>query len=105
MGEDPLAVFAGEVHRVNLDSDHVRDRGGIDQVLPRCAVLIGVVVLPVLHEDTDNLVPLALEEPRRNGRVNAAGKAEHDAVFRCHLDVIHSRPRVAPWRPEKKGQG
>ena len=60
LGEHPVFVFGREIDRLELDADHVRRRGGVDQVLARRAVLVGVVVLPVLHEKADHVVALAL---------------------------------------------
>src|SRR6266508_143005 len=110
IGKHALAVFAGEVHRLDLDTDHVGDRGGVDQVLPRRAVLVGVVVLPVLHEDADDLVTLALEEPRRNRRVHAAGQADDDTLFALHDGITrmnYGRAKggvVAQCRQNAKGR-
>ena len=56
--EDALAVLGGEVDRLDLDADLLRDRDGVDQVLARRAVLVVVVVLPVLHEEADHVVAL-----------------------------------------------
>ena len=56
--EHALAVLGGEVDRLELDAEHVGDRRRVDQVLARRAVLVVVVVLPVLHEDADDVVAL-----------------------------------------------
>ena len=37
---------------------HVGDRRRIDEILARRAILVGVVVLPVLHEQADDLEAL-----------------------------------------------
>ena len=49
---------AAKFDRLELDADDVGRRGGVDQVLARRAVLVVVVVLPVLHEQADDVVAL-----------------------------------------------
>jgi hypothetical protein len=56
--EDALAILGGEVDRLELDADHVRDGRGVDEIGARRAVFVGVVVLPVLHEEADHLEAL-----------------------------------------------
>ena len=77
--EHALAVLGGEVDGLELDAEHVGHRRRVDQIHARRAVVVGVVVLPVLHEDADHLVPLLLQQPRGDGRVHAAGHADDDA--------------------------
>jgi hypothetical protein len=72
LGEHPVLVLGGEVHRLELDADHVRRGGRVDQVLPGRAVLVVVIVLPVLHEQADHLVAGALEQQRGDRRIDAA---------------------------------
>src|SRR6516165_7842344 len=79
MLEYAFAVVACKIDRLDVDADEVGDRCRVDQVLARCAVFVGIVVLPVLHEYADDLVAGALEQPRGDRRVHAAGEAEHDA--------------------------
>ena len=83
MREHALAVFGGEVDRFELDADDIGHRGGVDEVFARRAVFVGVVVFPVLHEDADDVVALLLQQPRRHGRIDAAGHADDDA-FTAH---------------------
>jgi hypothetical protein len=78
LGEHALLVLGGEVHRLELDADRVGRRGGVDQVFARGAVLVVVVVLPVLHEDPDDLVPGALQEKRGHRRVHSARHSDDD---------------------------
>src|SRR5581483_2263620 len=73
-----LLVLGGKVHRLELDANHVGRGRGIDQVLARRAVFVGVVVLPVLHEEADHVIALALEQQRGYRRIDAARHADHD---------------------------
>jgi len=82
--EHALAVFGGEVDRLEIDADDVRDRGRVDQVLAGRAVFVGIVLLPVLHEEADDLVALLLQQPRRDRRVDAARHADDDSLPACH---------------------
>ena len=97
MSEHPLPVLAREVHGLDLDADDVGHGGRVDQVLARGAVRVGIVVFPVLHEQADDFVAFTLEQPSRNRRVYAAGKAEHDAVFGVHDE--ERTPSKRGWIP------
>ena len=66
VGEHPRAIFGGEIDGLDVDADDVGHGRGIDEVLPRRTVSIGVVVFPVLHEHADDLVSLTLEQPSGN---------------------------------------
>src|SRR6266581_725067 len=88
--EDALLVLRGEIHDFQIDADHLGDRGAVDQVLPRRAVFVIVVVLPVLHEEADDFEPLALQQQRGDRRIDAARHA-YDYPFACHL-IISSPP-------------
>jgi hypothetical protein len=77
--EHALLVLGGEIDDVDIHADGVGDGDGRDQVLPRRAVVVGVVVLPVLHEEAGNLVPLLLQQQGGDGRVDAARHADNDA--------------------------
>src|SRR5487761_2452975 len=59
--EHALLVLGGEIHRFELDADHVRNRRAIDQVLARRTIRVIVVVFPVLHEQADDLEAGALQ--------------------------------------------
>jgi len=48
--EYSLLVLGREIHDLQVDADDLGDRSAVDQVLPRRAVLVIVVVFPVLHE-------------------------------------------------------
>ena len=77
--KDAVLVLGREIHRLQLDADHVGGRGGVDQVLPRRAVLVVIVVFPVLHEKADHVVALALKQQRRNRGIDPPGHADHNA--------------------------
>ena len=80
--EDALLVLGREIHRLELDSDHLGDRGAVDEVLPRRAVLVVVVLLPVLHEKADHVEAPALQEQRGDRRIHAARHAYDYPVAR-----------------------
>jgi hypothetical protein len=72
LGEHALLVLGRKVHRLELDADGVGGGRGVDQIFARRAILVGIVVAPVLHEDADHLVPGALREQRRHRRIHPA---------------------------------
>src|SRR5712692_5860713 len=80
--EDALLVFRGKIHRLQVDADHLGDRGAVNQILASRAVFVIVVVLPVLHEKADDLEPLALEEERGDRRIDPARHAHYDTYTR-----------------------
>ncbi len=79
--EHAFLVLGGEVHRLDLDAEALGDGHGIHEVLPRRAVLVGVVVLPVLHEEADDLEALFLEQPGGHRRVDPARHADDHLAF------------------------
>src|SRR5258708_2340818 len=81
--EGARVVWRRKVHRLELDSDHLGDRGAVDEILPRRAVLVVVLLLPVLHEKADHVEAPALQEQRGDRRVHAARHA-HDYAFTRH---------------------
>ena len=62
--EDTVAVFFGKVHDFDINAQDIGDTHHVDQILPRAAILVGVVVFPVLHEQTDDAIALLLEQQR-----------------------------------------
>ncbi len=91
MREHALAVLGREIDRFELDADDVGHRRGIDEVFARRAVFIGIVVFPVFHEKTDDVIALLLEQPGGHGRIDAAGHADDDA-----LTALHQRLAMRP---------
>jgi len=89
-GEHAVLVVGCEVDVLDLDADHVGHRRRVDEIGVRRTVFAVIVVFPVLHEDADDFMALALEQPRRDGRVDAARQADDDTLgfhvsnFRCH---------------------
>ncbi len=83
VGEDALLVLLREVDGLDLDADHVRHGGRVEEVLTGRTVFAVVVILPVLHEEAGHVVALFLQEPRAHRRVDASGEADHD-FFPCH---------------------
>ena len=91
--EDALLVFLGEVDGLDVDADHVRRGGCVDEVLTRGAVFRVVVILPVLHEEADDVEALFFEEPGAHGGVDAAREADHN--FLTH-GVVRANRRSSP---------
>ena len=77
MREHLLAVFGGEVHHLHRDVERLADGLHVGDVGLGRAVAEAVVVLPVLHEKAKHVVPGALEQQRRDGRIHATGQADH----------------------------
>jgi hypothetical protein len=59
-------IFRDEVDRFKLDAYDICHRRGVDEIFPGRAVLVGVVVFPVLHEQADDLESLLFHEPGRD---------------------------------------
>ncbi|MNR17668.1 hypothetical protein D3C85_1343460 [compost metagenome] len=83
IGEHAVLVFGGEVHRLHVHADQVGHGHHVEPVLARGAVFAVVIVLPVLHEQADDLVPLLLEQPRGDRRIDPARHA-HDHPLAAH---------------------
>jgi len=84
MGEHPVPVFPGEADEVERDLQPVADGHGVDHVLPGRAELVGVVALPVLHEQALDRVTLLLEQQGGNGGIHPAGHADDDLHALAH---------------------
>ena len=56
--KNPFFVFFGEINGFNVDANHICNACGVNEILPRRAVFAVIVILPVLHEKTDNIVAL-----------------------------------------------
>src|ERR1043165_9481795 len=55
-GEHPVLVLGGEVHRLEIDADHVRRRGGRDRVLAGRLIYVVMYDLPILNAtDADRM--------------------------------------------------
>jgi len=48
--EHPFLVLSRKIYRFKLNADNVCNSDRVNKVLPRRAVLIAIVVLPVFHE-------------------------------------------------------
>ena len=93
--EHALLVFGGKVDRLQLDADHIGNRGAINQILARRAIRVIVVVFPVLHEQADDVEAGALQQQRGDRRVHAAGHADHDLFPTGHLALLRrASPRA-----------
>ena len=76
--EHPVPVLGRKIDVLDLDAQHVRHRSGVDKVDIRRTILGVVVVLPVLHEDTDDLEALLLEQVGGHRGVHATTQPDHD---------------------------
>ncbi|OPZ69858.1 MAG: hypothetical protein BWY81_00227 [Firmicutes bacterium ADurb.Bin467] len=65
--EHALAVLVCEVDRVVRDLDRIADPAHVRPVPFRRAHTRFVLLLPIVHEHADHVVPLALEHQRRDG--------------------------------------
>ena len=74
----------GTVVGFDVDADDVGDARRVDEVRARRAVLVGVVVLPVLHEQADDVEALLLQQPRGDRRVDATRHADDDLAPSRH---------------------
>ena len=88
MAEDAVLVLGREIDGLDVDADHVGDRHGVDQILPGRAVLVGVVVFPVLHEEPDDLVALLLQQVGRHRGIDAPRESDDDAFLRGHVPAL-----------------
>ena len=79
--EHAVLVFGREVDVFDLDTDHIRDRRGIHEIDVRCAVFGIVVIIPVLHEDADDLMPLLLQQVRRHRGVDSPAQTHDDPLL------------------------
>ena len=84
--DHPCAVLLRKIDRVQRDVEPLGHQLGEEPVVvPRTVALKrprGVV--PVDHEKPDDLVPLLLEEPCGDRRIDAARKSDY---YTCHLSV------------------
>ncbi len=112
LGEYALLVFLGEIDDLDVDAEVVGDAHDVDQILPRRAVFLVVVVFPVFHEHADNPPAALPQEQGGDRRVDAAGKADDDGtavarfnafclgkfVFSRHPVLLHPASVAAPVR-------
>ena len=84
-----VPVLGGEVCGVQLDAEAIGDGLGVGQVFPGSTVLGAIVLVPVLHEQSLDLIALLDQQGRRDGRVDTAGHADNDpgVAGRLGLDV------------------
>ena len=87
VGEDALAVFLGKVDSFNIDSDNICDGACIDEILARGAVFAVIVILPIFHEESDDVVALFLEKPCADRRVDSARESDDDGFLRHILGM------------------
>ncbi len=96
VGEDLLAVLAGEVHVVQGNAEVGTDLARVAQIPGGRAV--PVVVLPVRHVQAFDAIALAQQHQRGDGGIDAAGHRTNDLFGRSH------RERSAQARPLASGR-
>jgi hypothetical protein len=74
--EDVVPVLGGKVGAVQGDAEVVGDRLRVGVVGFGGAVLGAVILIPVLHEQTLDVVALLEEEQGRDRGIDAAGHAD-----------------------------
>ena len=103
VGKHPVLVFGGKIYHLQLDADDIGDRSNVNQVLPRRAVFIIIVVLPVLHEQADDVEALLLEQQGGDRRVYPAGHANDDAFLGSRWTGRVHIPILLAWGAVSKG--
>ena len=88
--EHALAILAGEAHSVQRDAEPFADAARVLEVLGGGAVAVFVLV-PVAHEQALHVVALLLQQPRRDGRIDAAGHANDDGSGRHGTRILSAR--------------
>ena len=78
IAKDAVPVLGGEVDSIQGNTKAITDRARHFQVLFRTALIGGIVLFPVLHEEASDIVSRALQQQRRHGRVHATGYADDD---------------------------
>src|SRR5690606_34169221 len=79
--ENLVVVLFFKIDRVARDIELVAYAADIFGVFFRRAKAVLVGVVPVFHENADDVIALFFEQQGRHGRVNAAGHADDDAGF------------------------
>ena len=74
-----IPVLGGKVGGMQPDAQPVSDRLGVGQVVLGGAVFGAVILVPVLHEQAFDLIPLLQQQGRRNRGINTAGHADNHA--------------------------
>ena len=90
---DALAVFGGEIHLVQRYAEILADLSGILEILCRGAIGVFFVVLPVVHEQTFNRIPLLLEAQGGNGGVYKA-VASGEKLYGFVVDYLPVRGKA-----------
>ena len=85
---DPLPVFFAEIHEIERNAHLAGNHFGNKTVLFPLAVSVKSCrcVMPVLHEECEDVVSLLLENPCRNAGVDTAGKPDTNLYIAviCH---------------------
>ena len=62
LGKHPVFVIGCKVDVLDLDAQHIGHGSGIHEIDVGGTVFAVVVVFPVFHEDTDDVIALLLEQ-------------------------------------------
>ena len=79
VGKHAVVVFAHKIDRVIWDADRVAHAAHVGPVGLAGAHAALVLLLPVLHEHADDLMPRPLEQQRGDGGIHPAGHAHDDS--------------------------
>ena len=91
LGKHAVFVLGGEVDVFDLNANHVSHGGCVDEIDVGGAKFGVVIVLPVFHEDADDLIALLFEQVGGDRRVHAAAESHHHTFVVCHLPIIPLR--------------
>ena len=81
IGKNTIFVFGSKIHCLDIDAHHIGHARSVKPVLSGRTVLGIVIVLPVLHEQTNDLIALLFQEPSGHRRINSAGHSDDDTFF------------------------
>ena len=78
---DALPVSVGEIDDLERNAEVLRDEQGIIGIVhPWAGIVQGDGVIdPIAHEESDDLMPLLLQEMGGDTAVHTTGKSDHDA--------------------------
>ena len=90
-----------EIDRIIRDADLIADTAYVFRVFFRRAMAKLVGIVPVFHENADNIIALLLQQQRGDGRIDAARHADDDA----RIGIVHDYSTTlnrSPFFAERK---